>query len=103
MTMLTRALAAVAVGAAVAASCFVENVFAQSAQEIRGPSPYVAIENEPAPRLVVDPPLAGQLAKGIVQIQYRVENVRIVPVFGKGAVDVSPRVGHLHITVDDLP
>jgi hypothetical protein len=32
-----------------------------------------------------------------------VENVRIVPVFGAGALQVSPRVGHLHITVDDLP
>jgi hypothetical protein len=102
MTML-KTLTAIAGGAAVAASCFIENVLAQSAQEIRGPSPYVAIENEPAPRLIVDPPLPDQLAKGIVQIQYRVENVRIVPVFGKGALGVSPRVGHLHITVDDLP
>jgi hypothetical protein len=32
-----------------------------------------------------------------------VENLRIVPVFGAGAVDVSPRIGHLHVTVDDLP
>jgi hypothetical protein len=32
-----------------------------------------------------------------------VENLRIVPVFGAAAVDVSPRIGHLHITVDDLP
>jgi hypothetical protein len=32
-----------------------------------------------------------------------VENLRIVPVFGAGAVDVSPRIGHLHISVDDLP
>jgi hypothetical protein len=32
-----------------------------------------------------------------------VENLRIVPVFGAGAVNTSPRVGHLHITVDDLP
>ena len=31
------------------------------------------------------------------------ENVHIVPVFGAGALNVSPRVGHLHITVDDLP
>jgi hypothetical protein len=31
-----------------------------------------------------------------------VENVRIVPVFGAGALQVSPRVGHLHISVDDL-
>ena len=29
--------------------------------------------------------------------------MRIVPVFGAGALQVSPRVGHLHITVDDLP
>ena len=26
-----------------------------------------------------------------------------MPVFGSGAFAVSPRVGHLHITVDDLP
>ena len=58
MTMLVKTLAAIAVGGAVAASCFIENVFAQSAQEIRGPSPYVAIENEPAPKLVVHPPLS---------------------------------------------
>jgi hypothetical protein len=32
-----------------------------------------------------------------------VENLRIVPVFGAGALGVSPRIGHLHITVDDLP
>ena len=29
--------------------------------------------------------------------------MRILPVFGKAALDVSPRVGHLHIHVDDLP
>ena len=31
------------------------------------------------------------------------ENLRIVPVFGQGALDVSPRIGHLHVTVDELP
>src|SRR5580765_4332526 len=77
--------------------------FAQSAKEIRGPTPYAAIENEPAPKLIVDPPLTNLLAQGIVWIQYRTENVRIVPVFGKGALSVSPRVGHLHVRVDDLP
>ena len=90
--------AAVAAGTGLATSAF-----AQSASEIRGASPYVAIENEPAPKLIVDPPLPDQLARGIVQIQYRVENVHITPVFGAGALNVSPRVGHLHITVDDLP
>jgi hypothetical protein len=75
----------------------------RSAREIRGATPYAAIENEPPPRLIVDPPLPDLLDKGIVWIQYRTENVRILPVFGKGALDVSPRVGHLHINVDDLP
>jgi hypothetical protein len=32
-----------------------------------------------------------------------VENLRIVQAFGPGAVNVSPRIGHLHVTVDDLP
>jgi hypothetical protein len=76
---------------------------AQSAKDIRGTSPLVAIENEPPPRLVVDPPLPEQLALGRVFIQYRAENLRIVPVFGIGALDVSPRIGHIHVTVDDAP
>ena len=98
MTLLLKTLAAVAAGAMLATSAF-----AQSAREIRGGSPYNAIENEPAPKLIVDPPLPDPLTKGIFQAQYRVENLRIVPVFGAGALQVSPRIGHLHITVDDLP
>lgn len=75
----------------------------QSARDIRGASPYVAIKNEPAPKLIVDPPLPEGLAQGIFWAQYRVENVRILPVFGEGALKASPRIGHLHISVDDLP
>ena len=75
----------------------------RSAKEIRGASPYVEIKNEPAPKLIVDSPLPEGLAIGVVWIQYRVENLRIVPVFGEGAAKVSPRVGHLHVTVDDQP
>jgi hypothetical protein len=89
--------------AATAATVLVTNAFAQSAREVRGGSPYVAIENEPAPKLIVDPPLPEGLAQGVFWAQYRVENVRIAQVFGAGALNVSPRVGHLHITVDDLP
>ena len=74
-----------------------------SANEVRGASPYIEIENEPAPKLIVDPPVPEYLAQGIVWIQWRAENVHVVPVFGKGAVDASPRVGHLHVQVDDLP
>ena len=76
--------------------------FAQSAKEVRSASPYIPIENEPAPKLVVDPPVPEALAQGIFWAQYRVENLRIVPVFGPGAAQTSPRVGHLHVQVDDL-
>jgi Family of unknown function (DUF6130) len=67
------------------------------------PSSLLTIENEPDPILIVDVPLPGPLSQGKVFIQYRTVNIRIVPVFGPGAMDVSPRVGHVHITVDDLP
>jgi len=72
-----------------------------SAKVIRGPSPLLAIENEPPPKLIVDPPLPGPLALGKVFIQYRTENLRVVPVFGEGGLEVSPRIGHIHVTVDD--
>ena len=87
----------------VAGTLFAAIAFAQSAKDIRGVSPYAAIENEPEPKLIVDPPLTNLLAHGVVWIQYRTENVHIVPVFGTGALNVSPRVGHLHIHVDDVP
>ena len=103
MAPLIRTLAAVAVGSVLAQVALAEGAFAQSAREVRGPTPYVAIENEPSPKLIVDPPLSDALARGVVRIQYRVENVRILPVFGEGALTVSPRVGHLHVHVDDLP
>ena len=74
-----------------------------TAKEIRGASPYVEINNEPAPKLIVDPPLPHLLDRGVVWIQWRAENVNILPVFGKGALNASPRIGHLHVHVDDLP
>ncbi|MEO8076400.1 MAG: DUF6130 family protein [Acidobacteriota bacterium] len=74
---------------------------AQTAKDVCGPSPLIAVDNEPAPRLIVDPPLPEALAQGRVFIQYRTEHLRVLPVFGQGALGVSPRVGHVHITVDD--
>jgi hypothetical protein len=68
-----------------------------------GPGPVVPLANEPAPKIVIDPPLAEALAEGRVVIQYRAENLRILPVFGLNAVDVSPRIGHIHVTVDETP
>lgn len=62
------------------------------------------IQNEPEPTLQVDQPIPGPLAsRGVAIIPYRTENFRILPIFGAGAATVSPRVGHLHVTLDDLP
>lgn len=91
-------LAAVTSVAALATSAF-----DHGAAEAQRPSTFVPTENEPAPKLIVEQPLAGPLARGVVLIPYRVENLRILPVLGANARAVSPRVGHLHITVDDLP
>src|SRR5690242_3004146 len=74
---------------------------AQTAKDVKGPTPLIAIQNEAPAKLIVDPPIPEQLALGRVFIQYRTENLRIVPVFGKAALEVSPRVGHLHYYVDD--
>jgi hypothetical protein len=87
----------------VAGTVLATGAFAQSAKEVRGASPYATIENEPSPKLIVDPPLPEGLSLGVFWAQYRAENLRIAPVFGAGALQVFPRVGHLHVQVDDLP
>lgn len=74
---------------------------AQTARDIKGPTELVAVPDEAPAMLIVDPPIPEQLALGRVMIQFRTENLRIEPVFGKGALSVSPRVGHLHYYVDD--
>ena len=90
MTLFMRTLAAAAASTLLAASAFAQ-------------STVVNVENEPGPRLTVLPPLPGPLAQGVVFIPYRLENLRIIPVGGASAREISPRVGHLHITLDDLP
>ena len=74
---------------------------AQTAREFKGATELVALDSEPAVKLIVDPPIPEQLALGRVFIQYRTENLRILPVFNRTALAVSPRVGHLHVKVDD--
>ena len=65
------------------------------------PAAIVPLTSEPSAHLIVDSPLPDRLAMGLVVIRYRTENLRIMPVFGPAALEVSPRIGHLHITVDD--
>ena len=97
MNLFIKMLAPVAAGTLLAGVAL-----AQSAKDVRGSSPYVEVKNEPAPKLIVDPPLADGLPLGVFWAQYRVENLHIAPVFGESALQVSPRVGHLHVQVDDL-
>lgn len=85
---------------AIAVAIFALPGVAQTAKEVKGATPLVAIPNEAPPKLIVDPPIPEQLALGRVFIQYRTENLRILPVFGSAALAVSPRVGHLHYYVD---
>ena len=89
------------IGAALALNVFV--VKSQTAREVLGPAAVVPVTSQPVPRIVIDPPLEEPLALGRVVIQYRAENLRIVPVFGLAALAVSPRIGHIHVTVDDAP
>lgn len=98
MNKLTRTLATT-----VASTVLAMGAFAQSAKDVRGPTPFIPVGTEPPAKLIVDPPIPLALAHGAVLIQYRTENVHIVPVFGPEALNIFPRVGHLHISVDDLP
>ena len=76
---------------------------AQTAREVRGAAAVEPLQNEPRAKIGIDPPLPEPLSRGRVVIQYRSEDLHIVPVFGPAAVAVSPRVGHIHVTVDDVP
>lgn len=66
-------------------------------------TPAVSAAPQPAAHLVVSQPLAGPLSAGLVVITFRTENLKIAPVYGETASQVVPRLGHLHITVDDGP
>ena len=95
---LALAAAAIAIGA--------DAVFSGDAESNHAgfdPPPVLALAAQPAARLVVDMPQPEALAKGYVVLRYRAENLRIMPVYGPDAVNILPRIGHLHVTLDDLP
>jgi Family of unknown function (DUF6130) len=92
------------VSAPVIVACLVAvSAAAQTARDVRGAAAVEPLQSEPPAKIVIDPPLAEPLSRGRVVIQYRTENLHIVPVFGPVALAVSPRVGHIHVTVDDAP
>ena len=76
---------------------------AQTAREVRGAAAVEPLQDEPPAKIIIDPPLPEPLSRGRVVIQYRTENLHIVPVFGPAALAESPRVGHIHVTVDGGP
>ena len=82
---------------------YTTTAFAQSTKDACGPAPVIPLTGEEPPaKIVVYPPLAEPLAsRGVAIIQYCAQNLHLVPVFGPNALTVSPRVGHLHITLDD--
>ncbi|MDF0697633.1 DUF6130 family protein [Rhizobium sp. MC63] len=93
MTTIAKALAAAALLLAAGTP-----IYAETATQ------FLPIKNEAAPKLFVDQPLAGPLAsRAVAIIPYRTENFRILPIFGASASDVSPRAGHLHVSIDGLP
>jgi pimeloyl-ACP methyl ester carboxylesterase len=75
----------------------------QTARDVRGPAGVVALSGQGPAKIIIDPPLSDSLARGRVVIQYRAENLRIEQVFGHAALGVSPRIGHIHVTMDDAP
>ena len=96
----TRNVGRVGAVIAIAIALCTLSAWAQTAKEVKGPTPLVAVPNEAPAKLIVDQPIPEQLALGRVFIQYRTENLRILPVYGNAALAVSPRLGHLHYYVD---
>lgn len=78
------------------------NVAAQAVTEVGAPPAVIPVDSEPPAALHLYPPVPAALARGVVILQFKTENFRVIPVFGKAAVGVSPRVGHLHVTVDGM-
>ena len=87
----------------VAIALYAMTAMAQSTSDGCGPASVIPLTgSEPPAKIVIYPPLAGPLdSRGVAIIQYCAQNLHLAPVFGANAVDVSPRVGHVHVRVDD--
>jgi len=78
------------VGASVIAVCLmVASGSAQTAREVRGAAAVEPLQHEPPAKIIIDSPLPEPLSRGRVVIQYRTENLHIVPVFGAAALAVQ--------------
>jgi len=70
-----------------------------------GPASVIPLTGSEAPaKIVIHPPLPGRLvSRGVAIIEYCARNRHLVPVFSANALDVSPRIGHVHVKLDDAP
>ena len=82
---------------------YATTAFAQSAKDTCGPTSVIPLTGkEPPAKIIIYSPLAEPLAsRGVAIIPYCAQNLHLVPVFGANALAVSPRVGHIHVRVDD--
>lgn len=96
-------LAAVAIGGTVATIGGLLMTSRAAKADTFAPAPVVPLPEQPPARLVVDAPHPEALARGLVVVRYRAENLRIVSVYGPAALAVTPRIGHLHVTLDGAP
>src|SRR5262245_13631265 len=100
--ILTASAVAGVVGLVLLATGWGEALTPAESRAALAPDPAKRLAQPPA-KLIADPPKPGPLVKGVAIIQFRTENLQIVPVFGPEAATVSPRIGHLHVTLDDSP
>ena len=75
----------------------------QRATDKCGVAPVIPLAGaEPPAKILIDPPLPEPLAsRGVAIIPYCTPNLHIVPVFGPNALAASPRIGHIHVALDD--
>ena len=90
----------IALLAAMTSNAGVSQVSASTQHDGAHAAAIVSLAAEPPAKLFVSEPLPEQLARGLVVVTYRTENLRIEPVYGAPALSVSPRIGHIHVTVD---
>jgi len=85
-----------------AIALYATTAVAQNATDKCRPASVIPLASESQAKIVIDPPLAEPLvSRGVAIIQYCTQNLHLVPVFGPNALAVSPRVGHIHVRVDN--
>jgi uncharacterized protein DUF6130 len=82
---------------AIAAALCARSAAAQTAKDVKGATPLVAVQNEAPAKLIADPPIPEQLALGRVFIQYRTENLRIRRNGGPGRIEAGSAHGQAGI------